>query len=55
MIIYCSRNSLALFSIVVLFILCNIPRLGLNLVEWELRSTLQDDVTDSDQICESSR
>ena len=50
-----TRNSLALFTIVLLFILCNIPRLCLNMMEWNLRNSIGEDVTDEEDVCDSSR
>ena len=43
-------SAIALFSIVLFFILCNIPRLILNQAEWDIRSTLYES-----EICEVSQ
>jgi hypothetical protein len=42
-------STLALFSIVIFFILCNIPCLILNQAEWDIRATLHQS-----EICEAS-
>ena len=43
-------SAIALFSIIILFISCNIPRLILNQAEWNIRATLHES-----EICEASQ